>query len=299
MELAGVVAVVTGGASGLGLALARDLARRGARLVLSDIRSDALASAAANLKRSGAEVLAVRCDVTLPDDMEALANAAVEHFGRVNLFASNAGAFVAGLTWETPQAQYDWLIDLNLKSVMHGIRAFVPRMIAQGDACHVLTVASGAAISVYPGYGAYSATKHAALALTEALHLDLLAEGIDTIGVTIAMPGILKTAIMQPAKASPAELALEQEARFANRTVRAMERMMAGHIAGAAMEPQEAARIIIDAVQQGQLYVLPAHDRDRDIAVASAIGLGRAKGEDPWPPILDGIMQSLARTEVG
>lgn len=297
MDLQGAVAVITGGASGLGLAMAREAAGRGARLVLADIRAEPLAEAAAALAAGGADVLAQVCDVTCPDAVEALATAAVERFGRVNLLVNNAGAFVGGLAWETPQAQYDWLIDLNLKSVMHGIRCFVPRMIAQGDNCHVLTVASAAAISVYPGYAAYSAAKHAALALTEALWLDLQAEGIGSIGVTVAMPGILKTGIMEPAKASPPALGPSLATRHANRTVRATERMMANHIAGAAMEVDPAARQILDAVAANELYVLPAHDSERDRAVGSAIALGRATGENRYGTILASLMQSLARTE--
>ena len=299
MDLQGAVAVITGGASGLGLALAREAAQRGARLVLADIRAEALAEAAGTLAAEGAEVFAHVCDVTRAEAVEALAEAAVARFGRINLLVSNAGAFVAGLTWETPQAQYDWLFDLNLKSVVHGIRAFVPRMIAQGDACHVLTVASAAAISVYPGYAAYSAAKHGALALGEALWLDLQAEGITSIGVTIAMPGIVKTGIMEPAKTSPPTLALASTERQANRTVRATERMMANHIAGGALAPDAAARQIMDAVAAGDLYVLPAHDGERERAVGSAIGLGRAIGENRYGPILASLLQSLARTEGG
>lgn len=297
MDLQGAVAVITGAASGLGLAIARDAGRRGARLVLADIRAEPLAEAANELAAEGVEVLAQVCDVTSADQVAALATAAVARFGRVNLLVNNAGAFVGGLTWDTPQAQYDWMIDLNLKSVMHGIRAFVPRMIAQGDACHVLTVASAAAISVYPGYAAYSAAKHGALAVTEALWLDLQAEAIASIGVTIAMPGILKTGIMEPAKASPAELQLARADRHASRTVRTTERMMTNHIAGAAMEVEAAARQILDAVAAGQLYVLPAHDSERDCTVGSAIALGRATGENRYGPILASLLQSLERTE--
>ena len=222
----------------------------------------------------------------------------MEHFGKINLLINNAGAFVASLAWETPEAQLDWIIDLNFKSVAHGIRAFVPRMIAQGDSCHVVTVASAAAITVYPGYASYSATKHAALALTEALYLDLAAEGVENIGVMVVMPTIISTGIMSPEKASPTELALAEGARFRNRTVRAMEQMMRNHVDGGnAMRPDEVARQTFDAVAAGRLYVLPGHDGEADVAKASSIACGRASGTDPYPPIIEGIMRSLDRAE--
>jgi NAD(P)-dependent dehydrogenase (short-subunit alcohol dehydrogenase family) len=225
-----------------------------------------------------------------------LAEAAAARFGKVNLLVNNAGAFVAGLAWETPAEQYDWVIELNLKSIAHGIRAFVPRMIAQGDPCHVATIASAAGITVYPGYATYSATKHAALALTEALHLDLLAEGIDNIGVTIVMPGMIRTSIMEPEKTSPAGLDLGRRARFENRTVRAMEKMMTGNLDGA-MPPEALARIVFDAMAAGKLYVLPNHDSERHQAVGKAIGVGRATGVDPYGPVLDGMLSSMARAD--
>ena len=294
----GDVAVVTGAASGIGLAIAHEAVRRGMSVAISDIRADALEAAARGLTEAGGDVLAVCADVTRPAEVDALAEAAVARFGKVNVLVNNAGAFVAGLAWETPAAQYDWVIDLNLKSVAHGIRAFVPRMIAQGDPCHVVTIASAAAITVYPGYTTYSTSKHAALALTEALYMDLAAEGIGNVGVTIVMPSIIQTDIMAPEKASPAELALGQGARFKNRTVRAMEQTMRNHVAsGHAMNPAEGARLTFDAIAQGRLYVLPGHDGPVDVARALAIANGRATGTNAYPPVLEAILSSLERTE--
>ena len=298
MELPGSVAAITGAAGGIGFALAQEAVRRGMAVTISDIRPDALEEARQALAAMGGHVLAVCTDVTRSADIEALAAATVERFGKVNLLVNNAGAFVASLAWETPEAQLDWIIDLNVKSVAHGIRAFVPRMIAQGDPCHVVTIASAAAITVYPGYTCYSTSKHAALALTEALHLDLAAEGIANIGVTVVMPTIIQTDIMAPEKASPAGLSLAEGTRFKHRTVRAMEQMMRNHVAsGHAMGPDEVARQTFDAVAAGQLYVLPGHDGDADVAKAQSIANGRAKGTNPYPPILESIMQSLNRAE--
>ena len=298
MEFAGSVAAITGAASGIGFALAREAVRRGMAVAISDIRADALENALVALTALSGDVFAVRADVTKSADIEALAAATVERFGKANLLINNAGAFVASLAWETPEAQLDWMIDLNVKSVTRGIQAFVPRMIAQGDPCHVVTIASAAAITVYPGYTCYSTSKHAALALTEALYLDLAAEGIANIGVTVVMPTIIQTDIMSPQKASPADLSLAEGARFKHRTVRAMEQMMRNHVAsGHAMGPDEVARQTFEAIAAGHLYVLPGHDGPADVAKAQSIANGRAAGTNPYPPILDSIMQSLGRAE--
>jgi short-subunit dehydrogenase len=169
-------------------------------------------------------------------------------------------------------------------------------MIAQGDPCHVVTIASGAAVTVYPGFAAYSATKHAALAATEALRLDLEAEGVRNVGVTIVMPGMIRTAIMEPEKASPASLELDRGARLENRTVRAAERMMSANLP-TAMAPEDLARQVFDAVAEGRLYALPNHDDAGNQALIQAIARGRATGADPFPPVLDRILASMARAD--
>jgi NADP-dependent 3-hydroxy acid dehydrogenase YdfG len=297
MKLApGSVAVVTGAAGGIGLALAHEAVRRGLKVAVGDIREDALAAAAESLTKAGGEVLAMRVDATRREDIEALAEAAFARFGKVNLLVNNAGAFVAGLAWETSPEQFDWVVDLNMKSVLHGFRAFVPRMIAQGDPCHVATVASAAGITVYPGYAAYSSTKHAALAMTEALRLDLEAEGISHIGVTIVMPGMVRTAIMEPEKASPAALDLARQARFENRTVRAIEAMMSANL-DVAMAPEALAEMVFEAMDAGKLYVLPNHDSLAHQAVGRSIGDGRATGADPFPPIMARILASMDKAD--
>jgi NAD(P)-dependent dehydrogenase (short-subunit alcohol dehydrogenase family) len=292
----GGVAVITGAASGIGYALAEEALRRGMSVVVADIREEALAEAAKKLEGQGANVLAVLADVTSEENIIALRDQAIERFGKVNLLVNNAGAFVGGLAWETSAAQMDWIVDLNFKSVAHGIRAFVPRMIAQGDECHVVTVASAAGISVYPGYATYSPTKHAALAITEALYLDLAVEGIDTIGVTVVMPGMVRTDIMNPEKASPAAIGLDREARHASATVRGVETTMTNALDNA-MAPEELARRVFDAADAGELYILPNHEAEGATALAKAIANGRATGTNPWPAIIGGTMTRMFGTK--
>ncbi len=292
----GGVAVITGAASGIGYALAEEALRRGMSVVVADIREEALVEAAKKLEGQGANVLAVLADVTSEENIIALRDKAIERFGKVNLLVNNAGAFVGGLAWETSAAQMDWIVDLNFKSVAHGIRAFVPRMIAQGDDCHVITVASAAGISVYPGYATYSPTKHAALAITEALYLDLAVEGIDTIGVTVVMPGMVRTDIMNPEKASPAAIGLDREARHASATVRGVETTMTNALDNA-MAPEELARRVFDAADAGELYILPNHEAEGATALVKAIANGRATGTNPWPAIIGGTMTRMFGTK--
>jgi NAD(P)-dependent dehydrogenase (short-subunit alcohol dehydrogenase family) len=291
----GGVAVITGAASGIGYALSQEALRRGMSVVVSDVREEALAAAAKTLEGQGANVLAVLADVASEENILALRDRALERFGKVNLLVNNAGAFVGGLAWETSAAQMDWIIDLNFKSVAHGIRAFVPQMIAQGDPCHVITIASAAGISVYPGYASYSPTKHAALAITEALYLDLIAEGIGNVGVTVVMPGMVLTDIMNPEKASPAALGLDREARHANATVRGVEATMTNALDNA-IAPEELARQVFDAANRGELYILPNHDNERSTALVQAIANGRATGTNPWPAIMAGMTSRMFGT---
>lgn len=294
-SLKGAVAVVTGAAGGIGLALARAAQARGASLVISDIRPDALEAARADLA-AGGEVLAVTCDVARAASVEAMAQAAVDHFGKVNLLFNNAGVFASGLTWEVSQAEYDWVIDVNQKSVINGIRAFVPRMIAQGDPCHVVTIASGAAITVNPGFATYSMTKHAVLALTEALYLDLAAQKIGNIGVTVAMPGMTRSGIMQPEKTGPDALQSELAARQDNRVLGSLEALMRAGVEGGLLA-EDLADMVLDAVARRSLYVLPAFSDDANRAFATAVGVGRATGENPYPAIVQGFLETLEQIQ--
>lgn len=294
-SLQGAVAVVTGAAGGIGLALARAAQARGASLVISDIRADALEAARDSLA-AGGEVLAVTCDVASAVSVEAMAAAAIDRFGKVNLLVNNAGVFASGLTWEVSQAEYDWIIDVNQKSVLNGIRAFVPRMIAQRDPCHVVTIASGAAITVNPGFASYSMTKHAVLAVTEALYLDLAAQGIGNIGVTVAMPGMTRSGIMHPEKTGPAALQSELAARQDNRVLGSLEALMRAGVDGG-LPAEDLAEQVLEAVAARSLYVLPAFSDATNRDFATAVGVGRATGENPYPEIVQGFLQTLEQIQ--
>jgi len=279
-DLKGAVAVVTGAGGGIGFALAKGAQARGASLAISDIRQDALADAAGKLA-AGGEVLALRGDVADFADVEALADAAVKRFGKVNLLFNNAGVFASGVSWQVSLEEYEWVLGVNQRSVIHGIKAFVPRMIAQGDPCHVTTISSGAGITVNPGFASYSMTKHAVLALTEALHLDLAAQGVGNIGVTVVMPGVIQSKIMFPEKTGPASLQSELSTRLENPALSALEAMMRGAV-DAGLPADALADQVFGAIARGDLYVLPNFTDEASQAVAQRIALGRATAKNPY-----------------
>lgn len=237
-------------------------------------------------------MLAVRVDVADAAAMAALADAAMARFGKVNLLFNNAGVFASGLAWEVSEAAYDWVIGVNQRSVIHGIRAFVPRMIAQNEPAHVVTVSSGAGITVNPGFASYSMTKHAVLALTEALHLDLIAQGVGHIGVTIATPGMVQSGIMHPERTAPQALGGEIARRGENRVLGGLEAMMRAGVDGG-LPAEHLAREVFAAIEADALYVLPAFSDEASQALTRAVGLGRSTGENPYPARVRAFLTQL------
>lgn len=170
-ELRGKVAVVTGGASGIGLALGTACAVEGMRVVLADIEAGALEQAAASLP-AGAEVEAVVCDVSDAAQVDALRDRALERFGAVHLVANNAGVSAGGPTWEHTLEDWEWVLGVNLWGVIHGVRTFTPLLIEQGEG-HIVNTASMAGLISAPYMAAYTVSKHAVVALSETLFSDL------------------------------------------------------------------------------------------------------------------------------
>src|ERR1700722_7585074 len=157
-DLKGKVAVVTGAASGIGRAMAECFAHVGMKVVLADVEEKPLAAAVASLTASGADVCGVRTDVSKPEEVERLAQRAYERYGAAHVVCNNAGVGTGGLSWEQPLGDWEWTFGVNLWGVIQGIRAFVPRMIEQGQG-HVVNTASMAGLGGASGMGAYCAPK--------------------------------------------------------------------------------------------------------------------------------------------
>ncbi len=244
------VAVITGAAGGLGLALARQCAARGMRLVLADLDAGALEAAAAAF--GGPErCLVRRTDVTRADDVEALARAAEARFGAVHLLFNNAGVGVSKTLAETTANDWRWVLGVNLWGVLHGIAAFLPRMQAHGGEARIVNTASAAGLLSEPGMGAYSVSKHAVVVLSETLAKELALER-SRVGVTVLCPAYFPTGIARAERSRPAELASPPPVSALSLEVKShVEKAVASGRLGA----DEIAARAFEAVAARRLYV--------------------------------------------
>jgi len=251
-ELNGRVAVVTGGASGIGFGLASAFAAEGMKVVVGDIEEPALDDAVAKLEASGAEVLGVRTDVSDDASVAALAAAAVDRFGAIHVACNNAGVGGGGLSWEAPLSTWEWVLGVNMWGVIHGIRAFVP-ILMQQDEAHIVNTASIAGLAAGPFMGPYNASKHAVVALSETLYHEM-AMTAPQVKVSVLCPGWVRTRIADSARNRPdddGDDAVENPARLLLQSV--IER---------GMPPEELAAIVLDAIRAERFWILPHDDAE-------------------------------------
>jgi NAD(P)-dependent dehydrogenase (short-subunit alcohol dehydrogenase family) len=250
MDLNGRVAVVTGAASGIGFALAQRFAAEKMRLVVADVEPDPLERARAALAEVGADVRAVCTDVADPDAVGVLADTAYEQFGVVHLLCNNAGVSFHWPIWEATLADWEWVLGVNLWGVIHGVRAFVPRMLEGGQPGHIVNTASGAGLFCNPGLGVYSVAKHGVVALSETLVQDLRAQG-SGIGVSVLCPSYTSTNIAASERNRPERLGGEPaELRVASRALQ----VPAGSVAEM-LSPEDVASRVQDAVLDDRFWI--------------------------------------------
>ncbi len=250
-EFQGKVAVITGGASGIGLGLARRCATEGMRIVLADIEAAALTRAADELRAGGAQVLAVPTDVAQAAAVDELARQTMDHFGAVHLLCNNAGVGGGGTVWESSLADWQWVLGVNLWGVIHGLRAFVPLMLNGDSAGHIVNTASIAGLTVTPGIGTYTVSKHAVVALSETLYQEL-AQRKAKIKVSVLCPGFVNTRIMDSERNRPAALRSDQPAspRLATMQDRMRQEVEAGQ------STERVAATVFAAIRAEQFYIL-------------------------------------------
>jgi NAD(P)-dependent dehydrogenase (short-subunit alcohol dehydrogenase family) len=264
--LGGKVAVVTGAASGIGYALVQRFAQEGMRVVLADVEKLALDEAAEQLRSAGYEVLSVLTDVSRAEDVERLAASTYEAFGAAHILCNNAGVVKSARAWELTIDDWRWLIDVNLWGVIHGVRAFVPRMLAQQEPCHVVNTASVVALLTLVNKAAYAAAKAGVVGLSESLQVDLDADAAP-IGVSVLLPGFIPTKITESDRNRPGQLA------------DAAARSSASSIGGltSTMTAAEVAELVLDAIKRRRFWV-NTHAAYEPLIVARAQAVGTDVG---------------------
>jgi NAD(P)-dependent dehydrogenase (short-subunit alcohol dehydrogenase family) len=251
-ELRDRVAVVTGGASGIGRGMAQAFAAEGMKLVLADIEKPPLERTVAELAGTGADVIGAICDVSDPASVDALRDRALDQFGAVHVLCNNAGVSGSSLAplWEAPLDEWEWVMGVNVMGVVHGYRSFVPVMIEQRAPGHVVNTASMAGL--IHGAGIYGMTKHAVVSLSEGLFSQLRGLGLP-IGVSVLCPGWVRTNIMESERNRP------EAPRPAPGASAAQAEAILGVIKGlvqAGLDPLEVGRLVVRAIRDERFYVL-------------------------------------------
>ena len=248
IELDGKVAVVTGAASGIGLAMTERFASEGMRVVMADVEEEPLAASASRLEADGADVLGVLCDVSDSAAVQDLASQTLSAYGGVHVVCNNAGVGPAGLMLETTPEEWEWIVGVNVMGVAHGVIAFAPLMVQAGEG-HIVNTASEAGLVTNSVLGMYCATKHAVVGLSESLWREVHPQGV---GVSCLCPNLVDTRIFQSERNRPyaAELTATQHAIMTP----LRETLSARGIA-----PSEVAANVVDAIVEDRFWVF-THD---------------------------------------
>jgi len=250
-DLAGKVCVVTGGGSGIGRALARRFAAAGMRVAIGDIEAGAIESTVDALGGDSDRVVGVRCDVRSIADLQRLRDETLNRFGGVHLVCLNAGVAPVGPILETPLEVWNWVLDVNLRGVIHGVHAFGPLLAEQG-AGHIVCTASAGGLIDTPTVGPYGVTKHAVVGLAAALRHELAAHGV---GVSVLCPGLINTQIFESERNRPAGMDDPSENNPLSQQYRES-------VATDGAPPERVAEVVYHAVLDDQFFVFPTSDLD-------------------------------------
>ena len=251
-ELRGKVAVVTGGASGLGRAMALAFAREGMHVAIADVDAASLERVSSELRATGVKVHAARVDVSKAEEVERWSIEVRSALGGVHVVCNNAGVSPLGLAWESTLADWQWTLGVNLWGVIHGVHAFTPMLIEQ-DEGHIVNTASVAGLISPPGSAMYNVTKHAVVALSETLHHDL-AERKSKVGVSVLCPAYVATGIADSERNRPADLANPQREKSSDQLAR--EAMLRKAVTSGRLSADDVARAVVDAVKLDRFYIL-------------------------------------------
>ncbi len=254
----GGVAVITGAGSGFGKEFARTAASMDMKLVLADIQEDSLDAVLAECRSQGVDAIGLRTDVSKEEDVQALADAATQTFGKVTLLLNNAGVTAGGLVWENSQNDWDWVMGVNLRGVVHGIRAFTPLMLAEAakDSSyegHIVNTASMAGLITAPAMGVYSVSKHAAVALTESVAHDLKLV-TEQVHCSVLCPSYVPTNIGTSYNNRPQDLVNDAPPSKSQLAARAASQ---DSITSGGITAEQVAKATFEALRNREFYICP------------------------------------------
>jgi NAD(P)-dependent dehydrogenase (short-subunit alcohol dehydrogenase family) len=273
---AGGVAVITGAGSGIGAALARVTAEQGMRVVLADIDLARAQQVAARIVASGGEAMAVRVDVARSDDLDILARTAFDRYGEVTLLINNAGIETLGFSWELDAALWDKTLNVNIHGAIHGVRAFVPRMLASGKRCWIANTASIGGLGMMPVQTSYILSKHALISFSECLYLEMQLKQAP-IQVSAILPGPVSTRIFADSQTTRDATSDRHRA------------LMAGMLEHQGISADEAARRILPQLAAGEFWVSTHPEMTRQFAAERARHLSALAAPVLAPALLAGM----------
>ena len=259
-QFEGKTAVVTGGASGIGLALCRAFGQRGMNVAIADVEAAACAQAVATLRGERIQAVGTACDVSNRESLAEAAARAFAEFGNIHILCNNAGVSRAGPIEDIAASDWDWVIGVNLKGLVHGLQIFLPHMKAHGEEGHIVNTASMNGVVGTSLAGPYSATKFATVGLSEVLAAELQGSPV---GVSVLCPGWVKTRMLDNGRNRPVHfggpISLDTDGNNAERNRRYAQALESG------LDPAYVARLVCDAIEARRLYVFTHADRRTDV----------------------------------
>lgn len=251
-DVLGKTAFVTGGASGMGFAMARSFARAGMKVAIADVEAPALERAARELGAITPEVLAVRADVSRSEDVEAAAAATEARFGKVHVLCNNAGVSVAGSIERMQPSDWSWVMGVNLQGVIHGLQAFLPRILSHGEGGHVVNTASISGLFAQPSVGIYVCSKFAVVGLSESMRPDLARKNV---GVSVLCPEAVNTGIVTSSRNRPEHLRRQPSGGRREAQDPAIAEAIRKVFANA-LDPAVIGDMVLEAIRNDDLYIL-------------------------------------------
>ena len=271
-EFEGKVAVVTGGASGIGRAMADRFAAAGMKVVLGDVEEQALDRAVTELRQGEHDVIGVLCDVSTEAGVQNLADRALEAYGGVHILCNNAGVVAGGsivgdrdqYLWEQPLSDWQWTLDVNLWGVIHGVRIFTPIMLAQNEPGHIVNTSSTAGLTTGPTLGVYGVSKHGVTRLTEALYFHLRDAGAQ-VSCSLLCPGGVRTQIAAASRNRPDDRLEHDIHRLDDAETAQRSDNWAALIGETGQDPAEIAEKVFTAINDDQFYILTHETQDPNL----------------------------------